>query len=159
MHPNPQLDFQILKYFFLLQGKPRSRSRSGSAVVGSSTVISPVGPSLSTDVPSTSSRGKGKTSNNSSNSSPARLLSEQLASAPRTGVTERNRSRIRSGPDLQTPTSAASIALPQQTATVKNRTILPDNSTLLAQLLTGSHSSSPSGATLLLTTDSVSSSR
>lgn len=86
----------------------------------------------------------------SSPSSPARLPSSnvQETSLPRSS---RNVGRLRSASDLHpimpVPTTVSPpAAIP--------RAILPDNSTLLAQLLTGSNQPGASSTTLVLTADS-----
>ena len=112
--------------------------------------------SLSASQPSigSSRANRSKTSGNScSSSSPARLLSNSASTQEGSlSRSSRGLGRLRSSSDLQpimpVPTSAVSTP-----ATVVPRTILPDNSTLLAQLLTSSKQIGASSTTLVLTAD------
>lgn len=114
----------------------------------------PTSLSASQPVIGSSRANRSKTSGSaSSSSSPARLLSNSTSIAQEASLSRNSRGqRLRSSSDLQpimpVPTAAVS---PPAAATVP-RAILPDNSTLLAQLLTGS--SQASSTTLVLTADS-----
>lgn len=104
------------------------------------------------------SRSKSSSSStlNTSNSSPARLLNSAGHDAGANG-SRRSLSRMRSSSDLQpiVPHPAPNVSPPTPAAVP--RPILPDTSTLLAQLLTGT---SPAGAsaTLVLATSADASS-
>ena len=92
----------------------------------------------------------------SSSSSPARLLSNTTTGAQEASLSRTSRGqRLRSSSDLQPimPVPTATVSPP---ASLVPRPILPDNSTLLAQLLTGSNQAVAS-TTLVLTADSPSS--
>lgn len=144
------------------QGKQRSRSRSGSGPNtpgnGSAAIFPHAATtSLSASQPSIGSSRANRTKPNgssSSSSSPARLLSNS-ASAQEAGLPRSSRGvgRLRSSSDLQPimPVPTAAVSTP---ATVVPRTILPDNSALLAHLLTSPNQIGTPSTTLVLTADS-----
>lgn len=138
------------------QGKQRSRSRSGSgSTTPTNSSPAPILPHpaghLSASQPAIALSGRShraKTSGGTSISSPARLLhagQESGGSGARGGGRS---SRMRTPGDLQ-----PIMPVPQPHVSPPARSILPDSSTLLAQLLT---SSNPQATLVLSSTDSSS---
>lgn len=153
----------LILIFTFQQGKQRSRSRSGSSANtsgnGPIAILShQTTSSLSASQPaigsSRSSRGKSSGANTCSSSSPARLLTNPSVQEAALSRNSRGVGRLRSSSDLQPIMPVPTAAVSPPTASMP-RTILPDNSTLLAQLLTGSNPAT--STTLVLTSDSSSS--
>lgn len=147
------------------QGKQRSRSRSGSGAASSGTANTPTilphpGTSLSASQPvigsSRTNRGKAAST---SMCSPARLLNMASPVAQELSIGRNSRGGGGGGGRVQRSTTTdlqhimpgpPAVSPPSSTP----RPILPDNGTLLAQLLTGPNLVGAASTTLLLTSTS-----